>query len=187
MHSQDASDVKRCLAGDQEAYARLVERYQAIVTQRMMRFTRDLNECEELVQTVFVRAYCTLGSYRGQGPFLHWLGVICTRVGYDFWGRERQARRAALADCLERVDPVSDRSLTPTEAAEIAHALLARLPKADRLVLTLMYLEDCSTKEIARRTGWSRAVVKMRALRARRRIRTIAEEHRLLEKLGWIL
>ncbi len=186
LPSLDASDVKRCLAGDREAYAQLVERYQGTVTKRMMRFTRNLNECEELVQTVFVKAYRTLGSYRGEGPFLHWLGIICTRVGYDFWGRKRHAGGVTLADSLERIDTASDDCPTPTEAAEIAHALLARLPKADRLVLTLMYLEDCSTKEIAERTGWNRAAVKMRALRARRRIKAIAEERRLLERLGWI-
>ncbi len=186
MPEQDASDVERCLAGDQDAYAPLVERYQGIVTKRMMRFTRDRNECEELVQTVFIKAYCGLHGYGGRGPFLHWLGTICTRVGYSFWSRRRRDGDVLLTDCLERVDAASEQSLTPAEAAEIAHALLARLPQPDRLVLTLMYLEDCSTKEIAEQTGWNRAVVKTRAFRARRRIKVIAEKNELLEKLGWI-
>jgi len=186
LHSQDSSDVKRCLAGDQDAYARLVERHQATVTRRMTRFTRDLNECEELVQTVFINAYCSLLGYGGDGPFLHWLGTICTRVGYDFWGKRRRAGAMSLADCLEKVDVASEQSLTPTEAAEIAHVLLAQLPDPDRLVLTLMYLEGCSTREIALQTGWNRAVVKTRAFRARRRVKAIAEKNELLEKLGWI-
>jgi RNA polymerase sigma-70 factor (ECF subfamily) len=132
------------------------------------------------------KAYYTLHSYRGEGPFLHWLGIVCTRVGYDFWSRQNRARVATLTDCLDRMCGAAGDALGSTEAAEIAHALLARLSKPDRLVLTLLYLEDCSTKEIAKRTGWNHAVVKMRAYRARRRIKAIAEENQLLEKLGWI-
>jgi RNA polymerase sigma-70 factor (ECF subfamily) len=67
----------------------------------MMRFTRDRTECEELVQTVFIHAYCALRSYRGDGPFLHWLGIICTRVGYDFWSRKERVGEAAALDRLE--------------------------------------------------------------------------------------
>jgi len=185
LFGQDASDIRQCLDGDQEAYARLVERYQGAVARRMMRFTRDPNHCEELVQTVFVRAYCSLAHYRGKGPFLHWLSAICTRVGYSF-GNERRQGEVTLAEHLDRVDFTSDCSPNPTEAAEIAHALLGHLPQSDRLVLTLIYLEGCSTKEVAQRTGWNRAMVKMRALRARRKIKAIAEENNLLEKLGWI-
>jgi RNA polymerase sigma-70 factor (ECF subfamily) len=186
LQSQDSSDVNSCLAGDQAAYARLVARHQADVAKRMMRFTRDRHECEELVQTVFVQAYCALRSYRGEGPFLHWLGIICTRVGYDFWSRKERIGETADLDRLTNEGLSSPDSPTPTEAAEIAHALLARLPTPDRLILTLLHLEDCSIGEIAERTGWSRAVVKMRAYRARRRIKAIAEQENLLEKLGWI-
>ena len=81
----------------------------------------------------------------------------------------------------ENVDEVD-----PSIAAEILHSLLAQLPRADRLVLTLMYFEQCSTRDIAERMGWSRAMVKMRAFRARRKLKTIAERENLLEKLGWI-
>ncbi|MHC4568866.1 MAG: RNA polymerase sigma factor, partial [Planctomycetota bacterium] len=77
-------------------------------------------------------------------------------------------------------------TIDPSVAAEVLHSLLARLPRADRLVLTLMYFEQCSTRDIAEQMGWSRAVVKMRAFRARRKLKTIAERENLLEKLGWI-
>jgi len=86
-------------------------------------------------------------------------------------------------DAIERRDKDVIES---SEAAQILHSLLARLPRADRLVLTLMYFDNCGTKEIAARMGWNRAMVKMRALRARRKLKTIAERENLLEKLGWM-
>ena len=77
--------------------------------------------------------------------------------------------------------------MDPAEAAAVLQALLARLPPDDRLVLTLMYFEECGTQEVAERMGWSRAKVKTQALRARRKMKEIAEREHLLERLGWTL
>jgi RNA polymerase sigma-70 factor (ECF subfamily) len=54
--------------------------------------------------------------------------------------------------------------------------LLALLSPPDRLVLTLLDLEERSTQEIAQMTGWTRPMVKMRAMRARHKLRLIARE-----------
>ena len=63
----------------------------------------------------------------------------------------------------------------PAEAAAQVQAALEKLPPRDRLVLTLMYLEDLSIAEIAERTGWSRIMVKVQAFRARRKLRRLLE------------
>jgi RNA polymerase sigma-70 factor (ECF subfamily) len=186
VQNTDWQDIEACLSGDENSYAKLVRRYEAQIARLMWRFSRDRAVCEELVQEVFVEAYFSLKSYRGRAPFLHWLRKIGTRVGYRFW--KEQAKRKALMpltdfDAIEKKDTdVVD----PQIAAEILHSLLARLPQADRLVLTLMYFEQNSTREIAARMGWNRAMVKMRALRARKKLKTIAEKENLLEELGWI-
>lgn len=187
MENADWLDVTASLKGEGEAYARLVRRYERPITGLLWRFTRDPAQCEELVQQVFVEAYFSLKTYRGDAPLLHWLRRIATRTGYRFWrDRAKDPVEAALPeDFLEQIEAVGDDKIDPAEAAAILDALLARLPADDRLVLTLMYFEDVSTKEIAERMGWSRAKVKTQALRARRRIREIAERERLLEKLGW--
>jgi len=49
-----------------------------------------------------------------------------------------------------------------------------------------MYFEDCTIKEIAERMGWTRAAVKMRAMRARKKLRKMAEREKNLEKLEWM-
>lgn len=152
----------------------------------MWRFSRDPTVCEELVQEVFVEAYFSLKSYRGQAPFLHWLKKIGTRVGYRFW--KEQAKKKALMPLtdFDAIGKNQTEAVDPSVAAEILHSLLARLPRADRLVLTLMYFERYSTSQIAAQMGWSQAMVKMRAFRARKKLKTIAERENLLEKLGWI-
>ena len=152
----------------------------------MWRFSRDPTVCEELVQEVFVEAYFSLKTYRGQAPFLHWLRRIATRVGYRFWKEQAKIKTLMPLTDFDVIEKENTEVVDPSVAAEILHSLLARLPRADRLVLTLMYFERYSTSQIAAQMGWSQAMVKMRAFRARKKLKTIAERENLLEKLGWI-
>ncbi|MEN6334655.1 MAG: sigma-70 family RNA polymerase sigma factor, partial [Phycisphaerales bacterium] len=190
VENTDWSDVIASRNGDDDAYARLVRRYEKPITGLLWRFTRDPAQCEELVQQVFVDAYFSLKTYRGDAPLLHWLRRIATRTGYHFWrDKARESVETTLpdSDILEQIEAAQDDDIDPAEAAAVLQRLLARLPADDRLVLTLMYFEDCGTQEIAERMGWSRAKVKTQALRARRKIKEIADREHLLEKLGWTL
>ncbi len=173
----DGCDIEASLSGDGRAYERLVKRYEARIAAQMWRFTRDERELEELVQDVFVEAYTSLGGYRARAPFLHWLQKIATRVGYRHWRRQARERstRADLSE-LDLDTLRADDESEPSEAAQVLHQLLGRLPPSDRLVLTLMYFDECDTREIAERTGWSRSLVKVRAHRARRKLGALLEE-----------
>jgi RNA polymerase sigma-70 factor (ECF subfamily) len=185
VENLDWDDIQASLGGNGAAYERLVRRYQEQITRLMWRFSRDSAVCERLVQDTFVEAYFSLKSYKAKAPLLHWLKKIGTRVGYRFW-KERDKAKGLLP--LEDVDfAVQDnqKEIEPEKAAEILHAILAQLNSADRLVLTLMYFEDCSIKEIAQRMGWTQAAVKMRALRARKKLKKTAEKEKILEKLEW--
>lgn len=175
----DWADVQASQGGDDEAYARLVRRHQQTIAAYMWRFTRQRSTWEELVHDVFVEAFLGLRGYRGRAPFLHWLRRIATRVGYRYWKRRRwlQGRESpldeAVADAVAARDEGTD---AKRQAAEVVHRLLAQLAPRDRLVMTLMYLEQCSIAEIAQRTGWSESLVKVQAFRARRRLRRICEQ-----------
>lgn len=174
----DWRDIQTALSGDSDAYARLVSRYQQPIGSYLWRFTRDRGQWEELVQDVFVEAYMTLASYRGRAPLLHWLRRIATRVGYRWW-RQRARRRAEASATVGNWDhlPADGAPPTlPTEAAQVVHAVLQRASVRDRLVLTLLYLEECSVQEISQLTGWSVAMVKVQAFRARKRLGKILEQ-----------
>ncbi|MBS3820819.1 MAG: RNA polymerase sigma factor [Phycisphaerae bacterium] len=173
MSDDERRDIKATLAGDGEAYARLIRRYQDRVARRMWRFTRDPLELESLVQTVFVEAYKSLGGFRGTGPLEHWLLRIATRVGYRFW-KQRDRRRGREVS-LGEYDPPGDVPDEPSGAADRLHAMLARLKPRDRLVLTLMYFEDSSIAAIAEQTGWSESMVKVQLHRARKRLKSLLD------------
>ena len=174
MDAQDREDVRACLARDPEAYERIVRRHQESVAARMRRFTRDDGELEELVQEVFVEAYFSLPGFRHDAPLSHWLNRIATRTGRRFWQKQiRRRKTAPLA--IEDWDAAVQACDTPERAAELVHGLLARLPPRDRLVLTLMYIEERSVAETAALTGWSKTMVKVQAHRARNKLKALLE------------
>lgn len=174
---EDREDIAASLDGDEQAYARLVRRYQAEVALQLWRYTRQLGQVEELTQEVFVEAYLSLRSYRSEAPFLHWLRRITTRVGYRFWRKQavRRERETAL-EAWHEGQVLTREPGTAAEAAELVHTLLAALPPRDRLVLTLLHLEELDTQEIAQRLGWSRTLVKVQAFRARQKLKRLLEE-----------
>ena len=179
---EDAEDVKESLAGDEDAFRRLIERHQAWVASRMWRFTRDETEHSELVQDVFVETWKSLKGFRERAPFRHWLARIATRVGYAFWKRrDRQKEHSKSERCLlpsNLPDYETIGECGVREAAETLFNLLDALPPRDRLVLTLRYVEELSVEQTADRCGWSATMVKVQTHRAKAKLRRLFDKAR---------
>lgn len=176
--AQDWADVQAALDGDQQAYRRLVERYQQPIAELLWRFCRQTIIHEELVHDTFVEAYFSLRTYEQKAPLLHWLRRIATRVGYKYWKKREQNRQQHPFSIgspgeLEQVREPPDEAAA---AAERLAGLLDQLAPRDRLVLTLLYWEGCSVAEAAGLTGWTEALVKVQAHRARKRLRKLLDE-----------
>ena len=174
----DSRDVRLSRGGDGEAYRRLVERHQEAVGRILWRFSRDRRVHEELVEDVFVEAYLSLRSYRGKAPFEHWVARIATRVGYRYW-KERARRGEREQFRVEEWDEICDKragDMEASEAADLVANVLEQLSPRDRLVVTLRYVEGCDMEETARRTGWSRTMVKVQSWRALKRLKRIVGE-----------
>ncbi len=170
----DQALIHACLLQDHHCYAQLVKRYEAAAARILWQFTRDPGVLEELLQDTFVEAYFSLRRFRADAPFFPWLRTIATRVGYRHWRRlRREQDRRALLEQWRREAGARRMSAAPSDTAEFMFQTLQLLPPKDRLVLTLQYFDECSVDEIARRTGWTHAMVKVRAFRARKRLRAI--------------
>ena len=171
-NQDDLELIRSTLNGDPDAFQVLVGRYQGLIAKQMWRFSRDERVHEELVQDVFVQAYTRLNTYEGRAPFIHWLRRIATNLGYRHWKhQDRDRQRQESLDFWAKTQEGALHPDSPSEAAEVLSGLLGRLPAAERLVLTLLYFEGLDTNEIAEQTGWSRANVKVRAFRARKKLK----------------
>jgi RNA polymerase sigma-70 factor, ECF subfamily len=176
-HEVDLLDVSCCLKGDNDAYARMAQRYQDLVAARMWRFTRDKPTHRELVHEVFVEAYLSLKKYRAEAPFEHWLSRIATNVGYRYWkARSRDRTRLSVpVEELNGLATMGPENIDPSWAADTLQSLLEQLPPRDRLVLALRYIEDRSIEETAALTGWTQSMVKVQAWRARKKLRKLLQ------------
>ena len=173
----DLRDVELSLKGDDEAYRRIVERYQGHVGRLLRKFARGVRTHEELVQDVFVEAYRSLGTYAGKAPLENWLGRITVRVGYRYWKRQKREGQVGHFS-LEEWDEIEENGVEqvePERAGRIVHELLGQLGVRDRLVVTLRYLEGLSVEETADRTGWSCSMVKVQSWRAKKRLGKLFE------------
>lgn len=185
----DAFDVQACISrvrlGDEAASRALIEHLHPLV-RRLVRNHLPRRESEEdLMQETFIKVFQKLDGYQPREgvPFEHWVSRLTVRTCLDALRSERVRPEWRMADLGEQeaewldfllhrqaVEPASNSA----DAQAIVTRLLALLSAPDRLVLTLLDLEQRSTLEISEITGWTRAMVKMRAMRARYKLRQIA-------------
>lgn len=165
---EEAALVARTLGGDESGFAELVRRHQRRVFSLAGRFFRRPEEVEEAAQETFLTAWRKLHTYRARAPFEHWLTRVCLNCCYARLRRRRPAEEEVPTNVAA---PPAD----PDARLEVER-LLRRLPSEDRFVLLLMHGEGWAVEEIARHLGWSKVSVKVRAHRARRKLRKVLEE-----------
>jgi RNA polymerase sigma-70 factor, ECF subfamily len=175
--SPDEELVVAVLSGDENAYAELASRHRGRVFSIASRFARNAAELEDICQEVFIQAYFKLRQYRRDSPFEHWLLRITTHKCYDYLRKRRRAAPHISVDAM--LESGHEPSAPPTPAddpnLERLQAALGELSAKERLVITLLELEDRSVQEVADFTGWSVANVKVRAFRARAALRELLE------------
>ncbi len=175
----DAALVKASLGGDDGAFGELVRRHKSRIFGMATRFARDAHEREDLCQEIFVQAYRKLSEFRHEAPFGHWLGRLAVRKCYDLLRSTRRERETNVSLDLT-IHAIEDRTTGHDRSAQEAREILARamamLPADDRLVITLLELEDIPVREIAGLTGWSETNVRTRAYRARSALKTTLEQ-----------
>jgi RNA polymerase sigma-70 factor (ECF subfamily) len=181
MERTEAELIAAVLKGDTASFEPLVQKYSPRVFATARRYARRESEVEDIAQEVWLKAFEKLGSFRAEAPFEHWLMRLTVRTCYDFLRGHQRNRESLFSDLSEPETDWLERFVRqPENVSENADAarllvgrVLERLSPQARLVITLLEIEERSVKEIARLTGWSVPLVKVRAFRARAEMRRI--------------
>ncbi len=180
----DGEIIRLVVEGKTDAFALLVERYQAHVF-RIVGKHVPRPHVDEVAHEAFIRAFTSLATFSGRAAFDHWLAKLAVRSCYFFWReayRSREIPMSALTDghqkwvehvLTEEADRSFHRRTTTQEAQAVLQWALDQLSPENRTVLTLVYLEGLSIREAAVLLGWSHINVKVRAHRARLRLRKL--------------
>ena len=162
--------------GDQRAFAALVSRHQAGVMHLVSRFCNDPDGMEDLAQEVFVKAYLNLSTLRNGAVFRGWLHRIAANTCID-WLRRRKADVDVVAGIEESLPDERDQArLEAHDARRRLEAAMSVLGPKDRLLVALLGLEGKTVEEVADMTGMTRVNVKVRAFRARRKLKAYLEK-----------
>ena len=178
MKNNDVELIQRVLAGDETAFAELVNKYQKPVHALAWRKIGDFHIAEEITQDAFLKVYQRLDTLKDPNQFSGWLYVIATRRCYA-WLRKKRIRTQPFKDAettMTQRDAYSrhvteERSKTAVEAQrEVVKRLLAKLKESERTVMTLHYLGEMTCEEISKFLGVSAGTIKSRLQRARHRL-----------------
>ncbi len=176
---QDQRLVRAVLDGDQEAFSRLVGRYQRMVAGVAWRYGAGADEIEDLVSEVFIKTYTNLGRYRPEHAFSTWLYRLAANHVLDH-GRRGRKERARVEMPEQVVDPTEnvERDFAKRQRIEHLKSAMAELPAHYREALFLVYVEGLKVDEAARELGVPGGTIKTRLMRGREALRkTIEQRH----------
>jgi RNA polymerase sigma-70 factor (ECF subfamily) len=179
--------IRESSQGDREAFRVLVERYQSKMLRLVAQIIRSREDAEDIVQESFVKAYSSLGSFRGQSSFYTWLYRISFNLAID-WKR-RAARRGGdkheLTDIEQgKVTASVPEAETPSdqmyrkEQSRLINVALAQLTEEHRAVIVLREIDGLSYEEIAKVTGSTLGTVMSRLHYARKKLQVALQEIR---------
>ena len=180
--TDDAELLERIRGGAQDDFAEIVRRHQARVFSILHRYERDAQRVEDLAQETFLKAWRALNQFDGRAPFEHWISRIAVRTALDHLRREKNRRNeiglAELGeDALDWLRTGDEKSeLDSRSAAELLDLAMRELSPTDRVVLTMQEIEGRTGKEIAEAIGATGLAVRVRAVRARAKLKKVLEK-----------
>jgi len=172
--------VDRARDGDDEAASELIRQLYPMVA-KIVRGYRPRRAAEEdLTQMIFIKVFQNLAQYSGKVPISHWVSRIAVNTCRNQLMAEKARPELRHADLSEEQAAMlenlaaSDEALSPDRklaARDLVEKLLAMLKPMERLVIDMLYLQERSVAEIQRVTGWTAAAIKIKAFRARQKLR----------------
>ena len=171
--------VDRARDGDDEAASELIRQLYPMVA-KIVRGYRPRRAAEEdLTQMIFIKVFQNLAQYSGKVPISHWVSRIAVNTCRNQLMAEKARPELRHADLSEEQAAMlenlaSDETLSPDRklaARDLVEKLLAMLKPMERLVIDMLYLQERSVAEVQKITGWTAPTIKVRAFRARQKLR----------------
>lgn len=160
--------IRRCLAGERDAYATLVDRYKSMAYTVAYRIIGDGDEAKDLAQEGFIAAYQHLRQFRSGSRFSTWLcSIVVNKCRDHLRTRKDVVPVDDLAGFRAPASADPERAAADGEASAALQKALNALPPEYREVLVLKHIEGWDYGEIAVALGISVGALKVRAHRGR--------------------
>ena len=191
--SQDWDLVERASNGDQEAFRALVEKYQRRILGVVTGMLHDREAALEVTQETFIKAYRSLGGFKGDASFYTWIYRIAVNLAIDYQRREWRRPMAdsvrasqnddgspgeSLLDRLRDDHPGADpfQATKDSELRERVRQAVDELTPDHRAVILLREVEGLSYEEISQVMQCSKGTVMSRLHYARKKLQAQLKE-----------
>jgi RNA polymerase sigma-70 factor (ECF subfamily) len=188
--SSDSFDLEALLAGDAQAFERLVQQETPRLYRVILRIVHDEDEARSVLQETFLQAYKRLHTFRRESKLTTWLYAIGINQARSTQRKARRLQSLTEQD-LDRMQPNFADGMhaeqygawNPQKLAEqaerkrIVHEAIQQLPPDYRTVVMLRDIEELSTEEVAQMLDISNGAVRVRLHRARHALRRLLDRH----------
>ena len=180
----DLKVIDSVLNGNVDDFIVLVNKYQTRVFSLIAKRV-PVNDIEDVAQEAFMRSFKNLKTFSQKKPFENWLSIITLRTCCDYWRKNARRKEftAPAADSehtkwleLVATSMASEQhknSLANKDMKELLNWTLEKLSIEDRTLIEMIYFEGHSMKEAAEVLNWGSSKTKVRAMRARSKMRKI--------------
>jgi len=182
-------DIDACLDGlrrhDERAATDFVREHYPLVLKIVRSHLPRRAAEEDLCQVVFIKILSNIDQYSGRVPIAHWISRIAVNTCLNALKAESVRPELRWADLSTEQTSLLDQLATnpedlhPDSAAssrDLVETLLAALKPKDRLLITMLHLEGYSMDDVKQATGWNIATIKVRAFRARQKLKQLFQE-----------
>lgn len=174
----DVEVVNQFKAGDALAFEEIISRYESKVMSLALRFTRNQEDAEEVMQDVFTTVYRKIDGFRGQSAFSSWLYRIVVNAAFMKLRKRKQSQTVSMDDlspaikqyCVDRETLNGSFSQNITIAHEMQSVIqnaVNKLPDQYRAVFVLRDVDGLSNQETGEILNLSIPAVKSRLHRSR--------------------
>lgn len=168
--NRDETVIRRCLAGERDAFGMLVERYESAAIGHALVVLGNREDALDAVQEAFLDAFRGLGRFDRRRPFYPWFYVILRNRCYKLLAARRKQPSRSLDESRCAILEGGGNQPNAVEAA------LAELSPPDREMITLKHLDGLTYEELAQRLEIPVGTVMSRLYRARQRLRQILDD-----------
>lgn len=173
--------IHQIISGDASAFAILVDRYKTLIFTLTSKMIKNREEAEEVAQDTFIKAFNSLGKFKGDSKFSTWIYKIAYNTCLDRLKKNKKEENVLPIDdftapFIKATENAFD-ALVEQERKKLIQDCLQQLPRDESFLLTLYYFEDQNSDEIAKIMDITANNVKVKLFRSRKKLANILKQH----------
>jgi RNA polymerase sigma-70 factor, ECF subfamily len=176
--------LERLRVGERFAFEEFIAIHEPLIG-KLVASKVPLHDRKDIVQNVFLGVFQSLPNYHERKPIAHWVTRIALRKCYDYWRAQKKTVQVISARSDQYVDEIVAGLLSVNlqgieqdavvRARELTELALSQLSAEDRMMVSLVYLDQYSVKDAGQLMGWTVVASKVRLHRGRKKMREYLE------------